>query len=160
MTADPYLLTHTAAIKIAPATWRDALSLNRLEKICFPMDSWPLLDLLAALTFPNMVRLKAVYRAQIIGFVLGDAHPSENCGWIASLGVHPDHRGKGIGAALLLKCERLLAAPRIRLSVRTSNEPAIRLYKQTGYQIVTTWPKYYRDGEDALVMEKRLGKFW
>ena len=120
------------------------------------MDSWPLLDIIAALTFPNMVRLKAVEGPQIVGFVLGDFRPSEKLAWIASIAVHPQHRNRGIGAELLKHCESRLRVPRVRLSVRITNESAIRLYKRNGYRVVSTWPKYYKGGEDALVMEKEI----
>jgi [ribosomal protein S18]-alanine N-acetyltransferase len=141
---------------MARATWRDAFAINQLEKICFPIDTWPLLDIIAALTFPNMVRLKAMDGSHLVGFVLGDYRPSEKLAWIASIAVHPDYRNRGIGTALLKKCEEKINAPLIRLSVRISNEDAIRLYKQKGYRVVSSWPKYYKGGEDALVMEKQL----
>jgi ribosomal protein S18 acetylase RimI-like enzyme len=35
-----------------------------------------------------------------------------------------------------------------------SNLPAIRLYEQLGYRRYGTWPRYYSDGEDALILEK------
>jgi ribosomal protein S18 acetylase RimI-like enzyme len=38
--------------------------------------------------------------------------------------------------------------------VRLENTGAIRLYEEEGYERVDTWPKYYNDGADALVMEK------
>ncbi len=46
--------------------------------------------------------------------------------------------------------------PRIRLSLRGSNDAALRLYQKAGYVRVDTWKRYYRDGEDAIVMEKVL----
>ena len=120
------------------------------------MDSWPLFDIIAALSFPNMVRLKAMDDTRLVGFILGDYRPSERLAWIASVAVHPGYRSRGIGTELLKKCEDQLRAPRVRLSVRISNESAIRLYKHNGYRIVTNWPNYYKGGEDALVMEKEL----
>lgn len=156
MKAQSYPLAHAPAIEISPATWRDTLPLNQLEKLCFPLDSWPLFDIIAALTFPNMVRLKAMQGPQMVGFVLGDYRPSDDIAWIASLAVHPDYRNRGIGADLLLKCEKELKAPRVRLSVRLSNDTAIKLYQHNGYRVVSNWPNYYKGGEDALVMEKVL----
>ena len=52
-------------------------------------------------------------------------------------------------------CEDQLGIPTIRLSVRLSNEGAVRLYQHLGYQSVGIWPHYYLDGEDAVVMEKQ-----
>ncbi|MCB9134907.1 MAG: GNAT family N-acetyltransferase [Anaerolineales bacterium] len=144
------------AIEIVPANWRDTFALHQLEKICFPLDSWPLFDIIAALTFPNMVRLKAVQNTHIVGFVLGDYRPSEDLAWIASLAVHPDYRNRGIGGDLLRQCEAQLNVSQVRLSVRMSNGAAIKLYKNSGYHVTGNWPKYYKGGEDALVMEKQL----
>jgi len=40
--------------------------------------------------------------------------------------------------------------------VRASNKAAIQLYLNSAYQHAGIWPKYYTDGEEALVMEKKL----
>ena len=58
--------------EIVPASWRDLQAVRGLEKVCFPEDGWPLLDLIASLSLPNVVRLKAVVDAQMAGFVAGD----------------------------------------------------------------------------------------
>ena len=92
---------------------------------------------------------------KMAGFVAGDPHPHEYIGWIATLGVLPQYRRLGIAAALLERCEQELALPRIRLSVRRSNDPALALYKKSGYQLVDVWRNYYNSGEDALVLEKK-----
>jgi ribosomal-protein-alanine N-acetyltransferase len=140
---------------ILRAAWHDLNDLRKLEITCFGKDAWPLWDLIAVLTLPNIVRLKAVADGKMVGFIAGDPHPHEKLGWISTLGVFPQHRRKGIADALLFQCENELGFPRIRLSVRRSNEPAIALYKKTGYQMVDVWRGYYYDGEDALVLEKR-----
>ena len=141
------------AIEIISATWRDLGALRHLEKVCFPEDAWPLLDLIAILSLPNVVRLKAMVDDQMVGFVAGD-QKSGNLAWIATIGVLPEFRRLGIGACLLQKCELLLGASRIRLSVRLGNTSAIQLYESFGYQRIDLWPKYYQDGTDAIVFEK------
>ena len=42
----------------------------------------------------------------------------------------------------------------IRLEVRRNNKPAIQFYTKNGYKLVGVEEHYYRDGEDALIMEK------
>ena len=140
---------------IEPATWRDLNALRHLEQVCFPKDAWPLWDLIGVLTLPNVLRLKAVLKDQMIGFIAADIRPREHTAWIATIGVLPNQRGKGLGRTLLQTCEERLADLTIRLNVRTSNESAIQLYLTSGYQKVGVWPGYYSDGEDALVMEKQ-----
>jgi len=141
---------------ILPATLRDLGPLRRIEQACFLKDAWPLLDLLAVLTWPEVVRLKAVEEGQMIGFIAGDPRPSEHLAWIATVGVLPEYQRRGIGRALLRECEKRLTQPRIRLCVRVSNQPAILLYQEEGYLEMDTWREYYNDKENALVMEKIL----
>ncbi|MGB8215411.1 MAG: N-acetyltransferase [Anaerolineales bacterium] len=141
-------------MEILPASLRDLGQLRRVEQACFPKDAWPLLDLMAVLTFPDVIRLKAVADDRMVGFIAGDPHRTEGIAWIATLGVLPEYRRQGIARALLLECEKHLKAPRLRLCVRPENAGAIRLYEQEGYVHVGTLTKYYNDGSDALVMEK------
>lgn len=139
---------------IENAGWRDFRDLYWLEKKVFAQDAWPWFDLLAVLTFPGFVRLKAVCEGRMIGFVAGETRRSDGAGWIVTLGVLPEFRRRGVGQALLRKCESLLHTRRVRLCVRKSNYPALKLYQQEGYVIYTTWANYYHGGEDALVLEK------
>jgi ribosomal-protein-alanine N-acetyltransferase len=141
-------------IRIQPAGWRDLREVAALEKRCFGRDSWPWLEVLAALTFPGTVRLKAVLGDRMVGFVIGDRRGRRDLGWVASIGVHPEFRRRGLGRRLLAACERALETDRVRLSLRESNEAALQLYLRAGYSRVDLWPKYYRDGEDAIVMER------
>lgn len=130
--------------------------MRHLEQVCFPKDNWPLLDIIAILTLPNIIRLKAVIDSEMVGFIAGDRRPPKGVAWIATLGVLPAHRHQGIGSALLSACEERIPDPRVRLTVRRNNETAQSLYKRCGYDMVGTWQRYYQDGSDALVFEKRL----
>lgn len=139
---------------IETASWRDLNSLRYLEQICFPKDSWPLLDLIGVLTYPNIIRLKAVSNNQMIGFVAADRRDHQRVGWIATIGVLPQYRHQGVATSLLASCEKLLNTPLVRLNVRRSNLEAISLYKTLGYYQISSIPNYYQDGEDALILEK------
>ena len=141
-------------MEIIPANFRDLNALRRLEKICFRHDAWSILDLVAVLTYPDVIRLKAVQDGKMIGFIAGDPRRAKGFSWIATVGVLPDYRRQGIGRRLLRLCESQLPTTRVRLSVRISNENAIQLYRQEGYQTINIWESYYNDGADAVVMEK------
>ncbi|HET7010960.1 MAG TPA: GNAT family N-acetyltransferase [Anaerolineales bacterium] len=141
---------------IQPASWRDFSDFVALERVCFEKDSWPWMDVLAALTFPETVHLKAVHDGRTVGFVIGDRRRRQGVGWIASIGVHPEYRRRGIGMRLLTACEAALSVPRIRLTLRASNRGARALYDQAGYAAVDFWRRYYHDGEDGVVMEKKI----
>ena len=145
----------SAAI-VEAATWRDLSSLRILERICFPQDVWPLWDMIGVLTFPGVVRLKATREGKMAGFIAADIRRAENSAWISTLGVLPIFRRQGLASTLLRACEAELRTPRVQLSVRASNQPALRLYSQFGYKQNGIWSRYYSDGEDALVLEKML----
>lgn len=145
-----------SGICFLPATWRDLKAVNQLEKTCFQLDAWPLLDILGVLTIPQIIRLKAQEGEDLIGFIAADLRRSQATAWIATLAVLPSQRRNGIGSQLLENCEKQINLPLIKLCVRESNLPAIQLYRKHGYLQVDRWKKYYRGGDDALVFEKAL----
>ena len=145
-----------SGIIIEPATWRDIKDLFQLEKDCFQLDAWPLLDILGVLTIPQIIRYKAVDQEKLVGFIAVDLRRSQQTAWIATLAVLPAYRKSGIGSTLIKICEKEVNLPRIRLSVRQSNQPAIQLYQKFGYQQIEVWKKYYKGGDNALVLEKIL----
>jgi ribosomal-protein-alanine N-acetyltransferase len=143
-------------MEILKASIIDLGPLRKLEQESFGKDAWPLLDLIAVLTFADVIRLKAVEDSQMVGFVAGDPHPRDGWGWIATIAVDPRFRRRGIGLALLHACEGKLGVPQSRLTVRISNQSAITMYEKDGYKTTDIWKAYYNDGEDGIVMEKNL----
>jgi ribosomal-protein-alanine N-acetyltransferase len=75
---------------------------------------------------------------------------------INNLAVHPEHRHRGYGLALLqhvLDFGARHGASRATLEVRRSNEVALRLYDRLGFTITATRPNYYASPtEDALIL--------
>jgi ribosomal-protein-alanine N-acetyltransferase len=143
-------------IDIMPATWRDIKELHQLEKACFEEDAWPILDVLGVLTLPQVLRLKADHQGKMVGFIAADLRRMQGTAWIATFAVSPQYQRRGIGTTLLKACESLINLPRIRLSVRQSNQPAIHLYQNHNYRQVDLWIAYYKDGDNALIFEKKL----
>lgn len=69
-------------------------------------------------------------------------------GWINYLGVDPQLRGGGHGAAIMRAAEHLLAArgcPKVNLQIRSSNREAARFYESIGYV-----------SDDVVSMSRRL----
>lgn len=57
-------------------------------------------------------------------------------GWVNYLAASPEHRGQGIGRALMTEVERLLlerGCPKINMQVRADNEAALGFYVALGY---------------------------
>jgi ribosomal protein S18 acetylase RimI-like enzyme len=141
-------------VEYKPAGLRDLSALRQVEQICFGPDAWPLIDLIGVLSFPGIVRIKAVVQTRMAGFIAGEAKPWEGTGWITTIGVLPEFRRLGIASRLILDCETGMALPSVKLCVRRFNDPAIALYEHLGYRHLQIWPSYYSDKEDALVMVK------
>ena len=149
-------MSDSSHFEIKPASWRDLFAIQEIERACFKDDAWPLIELMAALTFPNIVRMKATNHEKIAGFIAGDIRRNEGTGWILTVGVLPEYRRQGLAKELMDKCERAMNMPLIKLSVRRSNQAAIQLYQKLGFTQVDVWNSYYHDGEDGIVMEKQL----
>jgi len=78
---------------------------------------------------------------------------------LLSIAVRPDSRRKGLGEVLLVELEKRLSRERpLKLEVRQSNLAAIHLYSKRGFKKTGVAEAYYGDGEDAIIMEKRLVK--
>jgi ribosomal-protein-alanine N-acetyltransferase len=79
---------------------------------------------------------------------------------IQNVAVAPEWRRQSVARRLL---EYVLAqaaetgAERAALEVRIHNHPAIRLYHALGFREVGRRRGYYADGEEALLMELRIG---
>ena len=77
-------------------------------------------------------------------------------GQITNIAVHPDHRRRGYGAAIvrsLLRHAKDAKLDSVSLEVRASNTAAIELYKQAGFFEAGRRKGFYtKPTEDALVM--------
>ena len=94
---------------------------------------------------------------EIVGYGVVDRW--EDHDHLISIAVRPDSRRKGFGERLLIELERRLSKERpLKLEVRQSNLAAIQLYSKRGFTKTGTAEGYYGDGEDAIIMEKRLVK--
>ncbi len=78
---------------------------------------------------------------------------------IATVASHPAWRGCGLGQWLviaLMKAAQTRGARVVTLEVRASNLPAQKLYEKLGFEITGYRRRYYRDGEDGLIMTTPL----
>ncbi|MCD4686342.1 MAG: GNAT family N-acetyltransferase [Anaerolineae bacterium] len=139
------------------ATVRDLRAVQRLEKVIFPRDVYPYLDLLILFLWPGIVNLKITAPdGALAGFVSGIRALRPEHAWIITIGTARAHQRRGLGTFMLHLIEQRMARPAMRLTVRESNHHAIRLYHHTGYTTVERKKGYYRDGEAGLILEKRV----
>ncbi|WP_227352788.1 ribosomal protein S18-alanine N-acetyltransferase [Haladaptatus salinisoli] len=143
---------------IRPAEDADLLAVFRIEKASFNQP-WPFSAFERFVGEPTF--LVAVDGGKVVGYVVADVIPNHGrgLGHVKDIAVHPARRGEGIGRTLLqraLSGLRAHGAHSVKLEVRASNEGAISLYRKFGFHYLRTVPRYYGDGEDAIVMVVEL----
>ena len=78
---------------------------------------------------------------------------------LISIAVDQNNRRKGFGERILTELEKRSSQEKaLKLEVRQSNLAAIQLYSKRGFTKTGVAEGYYGDGEDAIIMEKRLVK--
>jgi ribosomal-protein-alanine N-acetyltransferase len=143
-------------IQIRTAHLNDLPQVERIEISSFP-DPYPQLLFETLLAHSPETFLVAVEEGSIVGYVCSTKERTHF--HIASIAVQPSHRRKKIARELmeaLLKILRNMGSTFVRLEVRSSNTPAINLYKGLDFKHTKTLKSYYEDGEDAVVMVLNL----
>ena len=77
------------------------------------------------------------------------------------LSIHPTYRRRGLGKKLLketLKICESFAIEKIQLEVSDKNLDALNFYNAFGFETIGIRKKYYKDGSNALLQEKKLLK--
>lgn len=147
-----------AIVQIRSLTSHDAAWCAELEAELFPGDGpWTEATLLAEIRNPHTIYLGAFEGDLLVGYagmaILGPRNEPE-CE-IHTIGVDMNYQRLGIGARLMAELAATADqrdAP-IFLEVRTDNDPAISMYKQFGFIILSIRKNYYRpSGADAYTM--------
>lgn len=133
----------------------DGIGVHAVETDCF-QDPYPRKLLEDLILTERDSFFVATVGEEIVGYTVAAA--SKPSGHVISVAVAPNHRRKGIGAALLSAVVGRLIQEGvgvIHLEVRKGNEPAIAFYEQMGFQKSSEIRRYYSDGEDAWVLVRR-----
>ncbi|MBA7516322.1 hypothetical protein ES705_08369 [subsurface metagenome] len=96
-------------------------------------------------------------KEKVIGFVGGTIRSGQ--GHISGIAVDKEYRMKGVGKLLLKVVSAEFLADGldiVTLEARKSDTGAIRFYEKQGYKRLYIAKKYYADGEDAIVHEKKI----
>src|SRR5215469_16003127 len=131
----------------------------RMDQECFPAGiSYSKTELRAYLGYRGAFSLVAVDEAssQPQGFIVAQGG---NTGHIITIDVVAGVRRSGIGSKLIKAAEDKLRANgchAVDLETAVDNLGALSFYKRHGYSVIRTWPRYYSNGVDALVLQKPL----
>ena len=98
---------------------------------------------------------------RVVGYVVADTVPNhgEAIGHVKDIAVAEECRSQGTGRRLLGTALRTLAgegAASVKLEVRRSNDVARTLYGDFGFEQEGVVPRYYDNGEDALVLVREF----
>lgn len=139
--------------QLRTAALEDVAALHRLERELFPGDAWSEDMLAAEISHETRRYLVALQDERIVGYagVMVVAETAD----VQNIAVIPQLRGRGLGSALLQALHEIASrrgAREVLLEVRESNETAQSLYRRFGYAEIAQRPRYYPDGETAVIM--------
>lgn len=151
-------------LKIRPAEPSDFHFMIKLSGEVFHMygpyeriiTSW--LESGVALCLVGFIRNKIAAFAMMsnLPHEVNPAHVSE----LLAIAVIPERQGKGIGGTILKEMEKKAVVMNIKalfLHTAIENTPALRLFKENGYQTLGTKRRFYPAGQDAILMSKQFG---
>jgi len=158
-------------VRVREAEQADLLAVFHIEQSAFPQP-WPFSafegflgepGFLVAQTRDASPRETATVGddGRVVGYVVADVVPNhgEGIGHIKDLAVAEKCRGQGVGRRLLgggLRAVAEQGAGSVKLEVRRSNGAARDLYRDMGFEHRGRVPRYYDNGEDALVMVREF----
>ena len=138
---------------VSKMTARDVPAAAALDRMLFSAECWSEEDFYTSLEDPSRIFF-AAYEGELFLGCCGLQQCFDQ-GDILTVGVHPDHRCKGIGTALMVAMLNVFAAQggaALFLEVRASNASARALYEKFGFRQIGLRRNYYQQpAEDGLV---------
>ena len=125
-------------------------------------DPWITLKRNYELSFESLADpLKELYvirEGEVIGFVLIQMIGTFK-GYIQSIAIKDEYRGKGFGSRLLEFAEERIfrQSPNVFMCVSSFNEQAKKLYLQKGYSIIGEIDNFIIEGYSEILMRKTKG---
>ena len=126
--------------------------IDEIEKVTFK-DPWSKSSYEAEITNPVAVYRVITVEGEVVAY--GGFWKIFDEGHITNVAVKEEFRQKGLGTLLmnaLIEEARKRDICSMTLEVRLSNVKAQRLYEKFNFKSAGVRPKYYADGEDAVIM--------
>jgi len=144
-------------VEISVAAWGDLEAIHRLEVSCFP-SPWRREFFESELNGDSRLHFVARRRGVLVGYVFAMWFFDEM--HINKIAVTSSERRKGIAEALMDRCldfARENGITTISLEARQSNRGAQAFYEHLDFAALYVRPRYYPDGEAAVVMVREMG---
>ncbi len=139
---------------IAAARATDLPALVELDRVCFGRRAWPPAAWVEVVTDPEWTTLVVrIGGALVAAVVLLLSPPGAH---LASIGVEPGQRDRGLGTAMLrdaMRRARDAGARFITLEVDRANAAARRLYRREGFGLVR---RFREEGRWRVELHRRL----
>lgn len=129
-----------------------------LDKELFPYSPWSSAQYKEEFSSPTRHFVVAVADQSIVGYA-GVFAPGAAEADVLTVGVVPEHRGKGIAKALMALITDWASekgSTAMMLEVKTDNLEAIVLYESLGYAKLNVRKDYFGQGLNAQVMRLEL----
>jgi ribosomal-protein-alanine N-acetyltransferase len=138
-------------VRLRAATDRDVPAVHALEVLAFGADAWSQESVREELTSPTR-RAVVACDPDVVGYAVtstpGDPLDPVDLQRIA---VRPELRRRGVARDLLAAVD---PGGRMLLEVAAGNAAALAFYAAEGFTEISRRRRYYRDGSDAVVMER------
>ena len=144
-------------ISVRPPQLGDARTLAEAELECFSDPGPPQFFVSEILADGRFNRLLVDPAGSMVAYLF--------CAWqyldlhVLKVATMPQFRRSGLARRLMALAEdhvMEMGGESLTLEVRSSNQPAITMYEELGYHHAGIGAGYYQDGEDAVVMRKRM----
>ncbi|MGI8523024.1 MAG: ribosomal protein S18-alanine N-acetyltransferase [Nocardioides sp.] len=142
---------------IRAAEPRDVDAVETLERDGLGRDAWSraLIDEGVAGLLPTTSYVVADDAGTVVGYATVSVVP--DVAELQRITVATSHRRRGVASDLLAEVVRRAAGTeRLLLEVREDNAGALAFYADRGFGELARRPRYYRDGADAVVLQKEL----
>jgi ribosomal protein S18 acetylase RimI-like enzyme len=130
-------------------------SLCELDRVVFGEHSYPKATMRQFIEIAGPLLQVAWYPDEMVAFGLILPATAPGRAWLMALGVKPERRRQGLGAAvtrrLFEECTRN-DIDDVRLTVAPDNEAAIGLYERFRFREISHIERYFGPGKDRLVM--------
>ncbi len=135
----------------------DLETLWRIDQECFPAGiAYSRPELKSYIRHRGAITLIAADHDRIGGFIVAHGGATAH---VITIDVIASARRSGVGSQLLRAAEDRLrdaGSRAVGLETAVDNVSALAFYKRHGYNVIRTWPRYYSNGVDALVLTKAI----
>jgi ribosomal-protein-alanine N-acetyltransferase len=139
-------------VRLRPATADDVAEVHALEVATFGVDAWSWDSVREELTGTRRTAVVAC-DPEVVGYAVASTVTDPlDAADLQRIAVRPEHRRRGTARALLAAVTR--GTDRVLLEVSAANTAALAFYADEGFTEIDRRPRYYRDGSDAVVMER------